>query len=172
MKDIYVDFKAGTIKGDSRDKTHPGTVEVSSFSHLIRQPKSATASTAGGHTAERVEHGELIFTKDIDYASPALLVACSSGTVIKEVEVHFYRAFGSNTASGNQNRKKYWHLKLKNVIVASVENSVGAEGLPGETFSLKYSAIAWSYDEIKIDGSQGQKMTKEWNLENNTAVYA
>ncbi|HEY0822018.1 MAG TPA: type VI secretion system tube protein Hcp [Rhizobacter sp.] len=172
MKDIYVDFKAGGIKGDSKDKDHAGTVEVTSFSHEIRQPKSATSSTAGGHTSERVEHGEMIFTKDIDFASPALLVACSSGTVIKDVEIHFYRAFGSNTAGGSQNRKKYWAIKLKNVIVASVSNVISGEGLPGETFSLKYSAIEWSYDEIKVDGSQGNKMTKQWNLQNNTPTFA
>jgi type VI secretion system secreted protein Hcp len=172
MKDIYVDFKAGGIKGDSKDSSHAGTVEVTSFSHAIRQPKSATSSTAGGHTSERVEHGEMIFTKDIDFASPALLVACSSGTVIKDVEIHFYRAYGSNTAGGTQSRKKYWAIKLKNVIVASVSNVISGEGLPGETFSLKYSAIEWSYDEIKVDGSQGNKMTKQWNLQNNTPTFA
>jgi type VI secretion system secreted protein Hcp len=172
MKDIYVDFKQGAIKGDSKDKTHAGTVEVTSFGHTIRQPKSATSSTSGGHTAERVEHGEIIFTKDIDFATPALLVACSSGTVLKEVEVHFYRAFGSTAATGAQSRKKYWALKLKNVIVASVSNSISGEGLPAETFSLKYSAIEWTYDEIKVDGSQGNKMTKQWNLETNTPSFA
>jgi type VI secretion system secreted protein Hcp len=172
MKDIYVDFLTGGIKGDSKDTTHPNTVEVTSFFHEIHQPKSATSSTAGGHTSERVEHGEMVFTKDIDFASPNLLVACSSGTVIKQVEIHFYRAFGGTTAEGKQSRKKYWAIKLKNVIVASVSNKISGEGLPGETFSLKYSAIEWSYDEIKVDGSQGNKITKQWNLQNNTPSFA
>lgn len=172
MKDIYINFGAGAIKGDSRDTGHTGQVEATSFSHSIFQPKSATSSTAGGHTAERVEHGEMIFSKDIDFASPALLVACSSGTLIRDVEISFYRAYGGNTAQGAQTRKKYWFIRLKNVIVASVSNSVSGEGLPGETFSLKYSAIEWSYDELKIDGSNGQKMTKQWNLQNNTPTFA
>ena len=172
MKDIYVDFKAGDIKGDSRDNTHKDTVEVTSFSHQIRQPKSATSSTSGGHTAERVEHGELVFTKDIDSATPSLLVACSSGTVVKDVEIHFYRAFGGNTAAGSQTRKKYLQIKLKNAIVSSVSNVVSGEGVPSETFSLKYSAIEWTYDEIKIDGSNGKKLTKQWSLEKNAPVFS
>jgi len=81
MKDIYVDFKSGEIKGDSRDAKHKDAVEVTTFSHMISQPKSSTASSAGGHTSERVEFGDLVFTKDIDYATPALMAACSSGTL-------------------------------------------------------------------------------------------
>ena len=124
MKDIYVDFKSGEIKGDSRDTKHKDAVEVTSFSHLIRQPKSATASSSGGHTSERVEFGDLVFTKDIDYATPALMVACSSGTLIKDVEIHFYRAYGGNTAKGEQSRHEYYLLKLKNSIVSSVSTTM------------------------------------------------
>ena len=46
MKDIYVEFKGSDIKGDSRDAKHKDTVEVYSWSHTMRQPKSATASAA------------------------------------------------------------------------------------------------------------------------------
>jgi type VI secretion system secreted protein Hcp len=63
----------------------------------MRQPKSATASAAGGHTAERVEHGEMIFTKDIDGSSPKLYQACSSGLVVNDVIIYFYRALGGRT---------------------------------------------------------------------------
>jgi type VI secretion system secreted protein Hcp len=91
MKDIYVEFKGSDIKGDSRDAKHKDTVEVYSWSHTMRQPKSATASAAGGHTAERVEHGEMMFTKDIDGASPKLYQACSSGLVVSDVIIYFYR---------------------------------------------------------------------------------
>ena len=75
MKDIYVKFSkplnGKDIKGESRDagtgEAHPAPwFEATSWQHFIRQPKSSTASTAGGHTAERCEHGEMIFTKDLD----------------------------------------------------------------------------------------------------------
>lgn len=172
MKDIYVDFKSGEIKGDSRDSTHKDTVEVTSFTHLIKQPKSATSSTSGGHTAERVEFGDLVFQKDIDYATPALMAACASGTLIKDVEIHFYRAYGGNKADGAQTRHKYYMLKLKNVIVSSVSTALNADGLPAETFTLKPAAMSWFYEEHKIDGSKGKKMEKMWSLQTNKPELA
>ena len=71
MKDIYVEFKGSDIKGDSRDAKHKDTVEVYSWSHTMRQPKSATASAAGGHTAERVEHGEMVFSRTSTGPAPS-----------------------------------------------------------------------------------------------------
>jgi type VI secretion system secreted protein Hcp len=172
MQDIYVDFKSGTIAGDSRDTKHPGTVEVSGFSHMIQQPKSASASSEGGHTSERVEFGDLVFTKRIDYATPALMAACASGAVIKDVEIHFYRAYGGNTAAGTQSRHEYYTLKLKNAIVSSVTTTMDGEGIPTETFTLKPAAMSWMYAEHKIDGSMGKKMEKAWSLATNTPVFA
>jgi type VI secretion system secreted protein Hcp len=172
MKDIYVDFKSGAIAGDSRDSKHAGAVEVSTFSHMIQQPKSATSSSAGGHTSERVEFGDLVFTKDIDYATPALMAACASGAVIKDVEIHFYRAYGGNTAAGTQSRHEYYSLKLKNAIVSSVTTALSSEGLPVETFTLKPAAISWFYEEHKIDGSKGKKMEKAWSLSTNKPEFA
>ena len=97
MKDIYVIFKNGDIKGESRDAKHSadGAIEVGSFEHFIRQPKSSSASSSGGHTAERTEHGEMIFNKEIDSASTKLWQAASAGTVYKDVEIYFYRALGA-----------------------------------------------------------------------------
>jgi type VI secretion system secreted protein Hcp len=172
MKDIYVSFGDGNIKGDSRDKDHIGWVEVGSFNHTILQPKSATASTSGGHTAERVEFADLVFTKDIDFATPTLMAAVCSGTVVKNITVDFYRAYGGTNAGGAQNRVKYYQLKLVNTLVSSVTTTIGAEGLPVETFTLKPSAMSWEYQEHKIDGGLGQKQTKQWSLSSNTPTMS
>ena len=47
MKDIYVKFGNPAIKGESQDKDHKDWIEVLSWEHNIKQPRSATASTAG-----------------------------------------------------------------------------------------------------------------------------
>lgn len=174
MKDIYVEFVGSDIKGDSRDSKHKDTVEVSAWQHAIRQPKSSTSSGSGGHTAERVEHDEMVFTKDIDGSSPKLYQACSSGVVVNDVAIYFYRAFGGKNSTGNpsstQNRHQYLKIELKNVIVGSVVPSVSDEGIPTETFSLKYSAVRWTYDELNIDGNKSGKVNIQgaWNLATNT----
>lgn len=176
MKDIYVVFKNSDIKGETRDAKHSAdkAIEVSSWKHWVSQPKSATASTAGGLTAERVEHGEMIFTKDIDAASTKLWQACSAGTVYKDVEVYFYRALGGSdvTQAGNK-RINYLKIQLKNVIVSRVESSID-NGFPLETMALRYSAIQWTYNDSPLDGA-GQKavnVSGMWNLSKNEVAFA
>lgn len=44
------------IKGESQDSVHQGWIEITAAQWGVLQPRSATASTAGGHTAERCEH--------------------------------------------------------------------------------------------------------------------
>jgi hypothetical protein len=46
------------IKGESTDSKHQGWVECTMVHWEIKQPKSATASTGGGHTAQRAELSE------------------------------------------------------------------------------------------------------------------
>lgn len=171
MKDIYIKFgnplNGKKIEGESRDNEHKKPwFEVSSWEHLIRQPKSATASTAGGHTAERCEHGEMVFTKDLDLTSPQLWEACSAGTLYDDVEIEFMRA------NGTQGRVKYLTIKLKKAIVASVKPSVVGEGLPTETFTLKYAAVQWEYTQQTMDGKTAKGSPAMWSLATNKPEFA
>ncbi|MBI5271031.1 MAG: type VI secretion system tube protein Hcp [Burkholderiales bacterium] len=170
MKDIYIKFgnplNGKKIEGESRDQDHKRPwFEANSWSHVIRQPKSATASTSGGHTAERCEHGEMVFTKDLDLTSPQLWEACSAGTLYDDVEIHFMRA------NGTQGRVQYLTIKLKKVIVASVTPEVVGEGLPGETFSLKYAAVQWEYVQQTMDGKTQKGSPAMWSLATNKPVF-
>lgn len=166
MKDIYIKFEGGDtkIEGESRDDKHPKWIEVSSWSHVIRQPKSATASTAGGHTAERTEHGDMILTKDIDSTSPSIYLASSQGDTFKTVTLQFMRASGKE-------RVQYLEIVLHNVIVSSVAPSVGiGEGLPTETVSLKYASVKWTYTVQNVDGTKGASNPQMWSLAKNKAT--
>lgn len=170
MKDIYIKFgnplNGKKIEGESRDKDHKKPwFEVASWQHMIRQPKSATASTAGGHTAERCEHGEMIFTKDLDSISPQLWEACSAGTLYEDVEIHFMRA------NGTQGRVQYLTIKLKKAIISSVLPEVVGEGLPTETFSLKYAAVQWEYVQQTMDGKTAKGTPAMWSLATNKPVF-
>jgi len=150
MKDIYVKFTPKTnskaLLGESLDSAHTGGwLEVTSFSHGIVQPRSATASNSGGHTAERCEHLPMVFTKDIDKASVYLWEACSAAYSY-DVEIQFFRATGTV-------RTQYLTIKLSNAIVEKVEMSVPASGLPVESFSLKYAKVVWNHKGSKTDGT-------------------
>lgn len=49
---IGVYLQIDGIKGESQDSAHKDWIECTSVHWGILQPKSATASTGGGHTAE------------------------------------------------------------------------------------------------------------------------
>ena len=172
MRDIYVKFDgASELQGDSTDTKHANEIEVTSFSHGVSQPKSSSASSAGGLTAERTEHGEMLFTKDIDKASSKLLRACSAGTVYPKVYVTFYRAYGGKSStSTSQTRVDYWKIVLEDVVISSVNTSIGDGELPSETFGLKYGKITWEYKQHKTDGSSASTGVAGWDLRKNVAV--
>lgn len=177
MKDIFVVFNGGTadIQGDSTDKDFAPkkAIEVSAWSHKMTQPKSSTASSSGGHTAERTEHEEMFFTKDIDNASPKIWQAASAGTYYNKVEIFFYRALGgvnSSETSGNK-RVNYLKVELKDVIVSSVITNVGSGELPAEIFGLKYSAVKWTYSKATVEGTVTAGAIGSWNLKTNQALF-
>lgn len=66
--DVYLHIEG--IKGESVDDAHKNWIECTSVQWDMTQPKSATASTAGGHTAERAELDDIRFQKLADLASP------------------------------------------------------------------------------------------------------
>jgi type VI secretion system secreted protein Hcp len=167
MKDIYLKFEGGDtkIEGESRDDAHAKWLEAHSWSHSIIQPKSATASTSGGHTAERCEHGDMIFIKDIDSTSPSMWAACSQGDTFSKVTIEFMRASGKE-------KVKYLEIVLHHVIIASVAPSVSGEGLPTETFGLKYASVKWTYTVQGIDGKKGGSNPQMWSLAKNKATEA
>ena len=172
MKDIYLKFEgAGELQGDSTDTLHSNEIEITSFSHQLTQPKSSSASTAGGHTAERTEHGEITLRKDIDKATSKLNRAASAGTVYPKVLLTFYRAYGgSNATSTSQTRVDYYKIVLENVVVSSAETTISEGELPEQTIGLKYGKITWEYKKHKMDGSSTSTGVAGWDLRKNVAV--
>jgi type VI secretion system secreted protein Hcp len=172
MKDIYVKFDGATeLYGDSTDTTHANEIEVHGFSHLLQQPKSSSASSAGGHTAERTEHGEILLTKDIDRSTSKLNRACSAGTVYPTVYLTFYRAYGGTSSTAtSQTRVDYYKITLEDVVVSSSEMTITDGELPSHVFGLKYGKITWEYKQSKTDGSSTSTGVAGWDLRRNIAV--
>ena len=75
--DGYLQIK--DAPGECTDDKHKDWIEIQSYSHHIHQPASATASSAGGATAERVEHGTFDFVHLLDKSSPKLFEFCCTG---------------------------------------------------------------------------------------------
>ena len=157
--DVYLQIDG--IKGESADTTHKDWIEVKSVNWEVLQPKSATASTGGGHTAERTEHKDITITKLADLSTPLLLQNCSSGKTIPKAKLEFLRA------DGQGERIKYFEIELENVLISGVAPSVTGGDILTENVSIKYSQVKWKYTQQKIGGGAGGNTSGGWNLSTN-----
>jgi len=159
--DSYVKIEG--IPGESTDEKHQDWIEVLSFGHELSQPASASASSAGGATAERVDHGTYNFVHHVDKSSPKLMEACCTGKHIKEVTFELCRAGGDKV--------KYMEVKLEQVLISKISTAGSAQGeasFPTETVSLSYGKIKWTYTQQKrSDGSGGGNVSAGWDLTTN-----
>ena len=160
--DVYLQIDS--IKGESSDSTHKDWIECKSLAWGVIQPKSATASTGGGHTAERCEHEDIVLTKLVDLATPLLLQNCSSGKTFPKAKFEFFRA------NGNGDRIKYFEIELQNVLISAVEPSISEGDILSETVSLKYSQVKWKYLQQNVNGGAAGNTAGGWDLSTNKTV--
>jgi type VI secretion system secreted protein Hcp len=159
----FVNF--GDIKGESTDKDHKDWVMITQFDHEVTQPPSVTQKTAGGRTAEAVQHSEFKIVKLVDAATPKLYEAACKGTHIPEVTIECWRAGGDPL--------KYFEIKLKEVLISGVianGNPTGNHGFPSETVKMTYGAIEWTYTKQKADGTAGGNVAAKWSLSQGAAA--
>lgn len=155
--DVYLQIEG--IKGESQDDKHKDWIEVTGIHWSFHQPRSATASTAGGHTAERVEMSDISFSKLADLSSPILAQTCAAGKAIPKAKFEFFRADSNGT------RVKYFELMLTNVLIGMVKPHLGgSDSYLSETVNLKYSKINLTYTQQKIGGGTGGSTVGGWDL--------
>ena len=157
--DVYLEIEG--VKGESLDFEHPGWIECISVQWDMSQPKSATASTGGGHTAERAELSDVSFQKLADVSSPLLMQNCVAGRTISRAKFEFFRA------DGQGERIKYFEVELTNVLIGRIAPSVHHGGVLTETIGLKFSKVKWRYTQQKIIGGAGGNTVGGWDLANN-----
>lgn len=157
--DVYLQIDG--IKGESADEKHKDWIEIRSVNWEVLQPKSATASSAGGHTAERTEHRDIVLSKLADLSSPLLLQNCSSGKTLPKAKIEFLRA------DGNGDRIKYFEIELEHVLISGVAPKVSEGDILTEELRLKYAKVKWKYIQQKVGGGQGGQTAGGWDLSTN-----
>lgn len=154
--DVYLQIDG--IKGESMDSNHQGWIEIYSASMGVTQPRSATASTAGGHTAERCEHKTISLSKLADLASPILMQYCSMGKTIPKAKLEFMRA------DGDGKPVKYYEVELENVLVANMDQVIHEGSILYDSIGLRFSKVKWKYTQQKIGGGASGNTFGGWDL--------
>lgn len=157
--DVYLQIDG--IKGESIDEAHKDWIECAEVHWDIFQPRSATASTSGGHTAERVEIKDVRFEKLADLSSPIIMQACAMGKTLPKAKFEFMRA------DGEGERVKYFEMELENVLIGGVSPSIYAGSILSERVCLKFSRIKWRYTQQKVSGGAGGSTVGGWDLATN-----
>ncbi len=156
-------IKIDGVEGESTDDKHAGWIEVISYDTGVSQRASATASSAGGGSAERADFDDFSFVKQLDKASPKLALACADGTHIDSIIVEVCRA--------GTDKIKFMEYKMSNCIISSVKNSGGAGDFPGENVSINFGKIQWAYTVQKRQGGGASgNVAGGWDLQKNCKV--
>jgi type VI secretion system secreted protein Hcp len=160
-------LKIDGVPGESTDDKHKDWIEILAFNFGMTQPVSATASSAGGASAERVNLQDVSLVKHLDKSSPKLYELCCSGKHIPCVTLELCRAGGD--------KLKYLEVKIEQVIISSVKpggRSQSLDGFPTETLSFNFGKAKWTYTQQKrADGSGGGNVAGGWDATTNK-VYA
>ena len=143
------------INGESTNSAFLNQIVVNSFSVGLTAP----TSSSGGAGAGKPSFSNLTITKTLDKSSPILFLDCAEGTIISHAVLSFQSQIGSQTV--------FYTITLNNVQVTSVESSgsSGGDNRPGESISLAFQSIQWTYQQLDSNGNPvGSPITTSYNL--------
>ena len=160
--DMFINMGA-TIKGESRDKVRgpKGDIDVLAWSWGMSQ--SGTTHTGGGGGAGKANFQDISFTKYIDSASSALMVALAKGSHIPQCELLVRKA--------GEGQQKYIHITMKEVLVTSVSTGgSGGEDRLTENVTLNFGEVKFDYTPQDSKGTVAGDKTFAWNIAENAAA--
>ena len=146
------------IKGESSDKKHKETIEISSYSWGATNSGSVRSSGGGGG-AGKVSMRDFTFVKAIDKSSPLLFKRAATGQHIKKATL-FVRKSGGD-------QQEYMKITLSDCIVSSYQTKPqppGSGAGPVDQFSLNFAKIEYSYKPTLANGALGSPVTATYDI--------
>ncbi len=146
------------VKGESKDKQYPGTIDLQSFSWGM--DNAANLASGGGGGSGKANVHDVSFVKNLDKASCELMAMCANGKHIKKVVFHVRKQ--------GEKALEYYKVELNECLVSSYQlsNASGAE-TPMEHFSLCFAKFKCEYKEQLPDGSGKAAGDVSWNCKAN-----
>ena len=140
---VDVFLKIEGIPGEST--AQKGEIEVLSWSwgmaQVANQSGSARMPSKGCIT-------ELNLMKNVDKATPKLMGALVSGTVLKNAKLSLRKA--------GEQQLEFFTIEMETVLVSSLQES-GSSEMPSESLALRFAKATVTYTGQKPDGTIGDK---------------
>ena len=156
--DMFIKIKG--VDGESVDAKHKKEIDVLAWSWGLSQ--SGTTHIGGGGGAGKVNVQDVSFTKYIDSASHALLLACCNGKHYGEATLTVRKA--------GENPLEYIKITMSDLIVTSVSTGgSGGEDRLTENVTLNFAKVKFEYDPQSKKGAGEGKKTAAWNIAENVA---
>ncbi|WP_445493463.1 Hcp family type VI secretion system effector [Photorhabdus sp. SF281] len=135
------------IKGSVDVQDREGSIEIVALEHALHIP---TDNNTGKLTGTRV-HAPLVFTKEVDAATPYLYKAVTSGQTLKSAEIKWYKIDDAGQ------EKEYFNTQLENVKVVKVAPLMHDIKDPAkekhnhlEHVEFRYEKITWTYKDGNV----------------------
>ena len=152
-------LKIDGIAGESQDDRHKDEIEVDSFSWGETFQPSAPGIAGAG----KVHVQDFHITKQIDKASPLLLLAAASGE-------HFQSAVLTAQRPGKE-PQDYFTITLSELMVSSYQIEARAEQpSPSEQVSFSFGRIEIVYSPQLADGTAGTPVNAGWDITANRKI--
>jgi type VI secretion system secreted protein Hcp len=128
MAAVDMFLKLDGIKGESKDPTHPGEIEILSYSWGMSQTSVGTLGSGGG--SGKVSVHDISVTKVTDSASPQLMVSCATGKHLASGIIAVRKA--------GEKPIEYLKIKLTDILISSIQMDGHGSALPAESFTLDF----------------------------------
>ncbi|MFO1220119.1 MAG: type VI secretion system tube protein Hcp [Burkholderiaceae bacterium] len=154
---IYL--KLDGITGASTSERHKGEIDISSYAQAFRNAVNFGFGSGAG--AGRVSCGDITVLKNIDRATPDLIMHVTTGRHIAQGTITFTRA--------GEQPIDYYVVKLRDVLIDAVEqiDPPGEAGLT-EKVSMKVRQFQFTYTPQSATGQAGTPITFGWDCASNT----
>lgn len=159
--DMFMNMGA-TIPGETRDSVQSKNKDIDVLAWSWGMSQSGTTHAGGGGGAGKANFQDLSFTKYVDSASNALMVALAKGTHIPKCDLLVRKA--------GEGQHTYIQITMEEVLVTSVSTGgSGGEDRLTENVTLNFAKVNFGYSPQKADGSVDAVKPFKWNIAENVA---
>jgi type VI secretion system secreted protein Hcp len=148
------------------DADHKDWIDIFGYDFEVSVPDT-TYYSSGRDPSQWSKFRYVNVIKEVDKASPLLMLKCAQGQTIPSVIIE-------STQPGNTGQSPvYMRLQLTNVVISRIAPRLVYRGdsyVHMEEVSLYYEKIEWRYDVIAPDGTKVETVQEGWNLKFNQKV--